>query len=451
MIKNKQKIYIECTHVSKHPENNTGIQRVVRNIIKNAIDLSQELNVEIILLSLERGLVNLEELEYKKINDKKKIDIILYLKNIYNACRNLIYTILPFSFIWKYLMAPRTEIGLSHIIDNIIIKPFKFIFRIKNNSVYESNEIIKFQEDDILILADASWGMNIYETLNKAKKANVSIVTIIYDLIPISHPEFCVPEHSYIFKKWLHEIVHYSDSFVAISETVQKEMYNYIQNNIATEDKKHYSYFHLGANFGKSLEIVDNSSINPQIIKEINTSKSIYLIVSTIEPRKNHMFLLEVFEKLWEQSLDVKLCIIGKVGWDSDNLINKIKTHKEYNQKLLMWNNVSDSELNYAYKNTKYLLFPSFVEGFGLPIIESLYHGLPVLASNIPIHKEVGGNQIRYFDITNPDELIQKIVQIENELNADNISNEFYWPTWKESTLNLLNTAIDSINKEDKR
>ena len=109
-----------------------------------------------------------------------------------------------------------------------------------------------------------------------------------------------------------------------------------------------------------------------------------------------------------------------------------------------MINNMPDSELLYCYKNAKALVTPSVTEGFGLPIIEALSQKTPVLASDIPVFREVGGDFCTYFDLSDHANLAQIIINWEKSGQKPSCRdiNEFNWPTWKESTEEFIGKII---------
>jgi alpha-1,2-rhamnosyltransferase len=155
--------------------------------------------------------------------------------------------------------------------------------------------------------------------------------------------------------------------------------------------------------------------------------------------------LLDTFDGLWAKGIDVNLCFIGRVGWKVEDLLARIKSHREYQRRLFFWSDIDDVELAYCYKHASMLVFPSFIEGFGLPIIESLGHGLPVLASDTPIHREVGLDHIGYFDLADPGSLETQIEAIEKNGIPDalRVDPDYRWQDWESSTRMLLN----KINK----
>ena len=84
---------------------------------------------------------------------------------------------------------------------------------------------------------------------------------------------------------------------------------------------------------------------------------------------------------------------------------SEIESHPRIGKQLIWLSNASDTDLLYCYKHSKALLFPSQAEGFGLPLVEGLRHGLPVIASDIPVHRAAGGIYCSYVDPRNPDSL----------------------------------------------
>jgi len=210
-----------------------------------------------------------------------------------------------------------------------------------------------------------------------------------------------------------------------------------------------FDYFWLGGDFdaksgvhavesaGKGL---DDLSVRPALVESLASNPS-YLMVSTVEPRKNHQYLLDTFDLLWAQGADVNLCIVGRMGWKVEALLRRIEQHPEKNVRLFWWSDLSDDELLYCYGNAKMLLFPSFIEGFGLPLVESLSNGLPVLASDTPIHREIGGEQIGYFDLADAHSLKDKLLAIEASGIPDSlqVSPGYQWLSWLESSRMLLN------------
>jgi len=183
----------------------------------------------------------------------------------------------------------------------------------------------------------------------------------------------------------------------------------------------------------------DESQVRAELKQSLREGSS-YLVVSTVEPRKNQPYLLDTVDLLWGQGSQAKLFIVGREGWKVTDTMARINGHEQKDSLLFHWGDLNDSELLYCYQKSKMLVFPSFVEGFGLPIVESLNNQLPVMASDTPIHREVGGDRIGYFDLTKPQDLANKILAIE----AHGVPEEFQpqegyqWLSWRQSSQSLL-------------
>ena len=414
------KIYLDCTHTFNSGLN-TGIQRVVKNIVNNIKTVQDELRLEVIPVILTND-------KYYKFDnfpqiDSKKNKLKIVLKKIYKKTRNLLSYMLPKKFN-DILYSPNLATYLNKSLD-------KFLFSKKQE---DDNEVI-LENNDTLVLIDTTWLNNNYKVYEKLKNKNVKIVTLIYDIIPISYSRFCTIDLTNSLKQWYKNIVPYIDGYIAISNSVKEDTYNYIKNNINENiSYEKFNYFYLGANFNS----IDNLKETTQVYKKYFDKNNTYLTVSTIEPRKNHSFILDTFDKLWDENIDVNYVMIGRIGWETDMFIKRIKSHKQYNKRLFLLDDVDDVGLSYAYKHSKALIFASFIEGFGLPIIESLNYNLPVLASNTPIHKEVGKDNVVYFDLENSNSLVDIIK--ENKIKqVNNIS----WQNWEESTKDLILKCIN--------
>ncbi len=401
--KQNKKLLIDCSFIY-NTNLNTGIQRVVNNILKYADDYAKKRGIQILTVVLEDGFITEVDLTQKRV-------------------------IISENQFWLIRLIKRVQKRLYWY-----------------NLSYTSPVCIN--DKDILLMLDSSWGLNIWQSLKEAKDKGTTILGVVYDLIPISHPHFCDDNLVGVFSEYLDKTTHYFDGYLAISKTVMVDLQSYLNSKNIELSQYSFDYFKLGTDFKPAEYSI--GSIRDQLQKVYTENHSVYLIVSTIEPRKNHQYLFDVFKELWKQGIDVTLVIVGKVGWKTEDLIKQIRQCPEYEIRLFMFNDLDDNELNYCYSKSKALLFPSYVEGFGLPIIESLQNGLSVLASDTTIHKEVGGDMIEYFDIEDITSLTNKIHDIEysNTLLKQPDEKKLIINTWKESTLELLDKVLLSNDEK---
>ena len=133
-------------------------------------------------------------------------------------------------------------------------------------------------------------------------------------------------------------------------------------------------------------------------------------MIGTIEARKNHSFAIDALDELWEKFPNRRLCIVGQPGWKGESTIDRITNHRRYQKQLFWFQNATDAEVLYCYRHAKGVIFPSLTEGFGLPIVEALWHQRDTFASDIRIHREAGKSFCNYFSLDSPNNLALQLL-----------------------------------------
>jgi glycosyltransferase involved in cell wall biosynthesis len=170
--------------------------------------------------------------------------------------------------------------------------------------------------------------------------------------------------------------------------------------------------------------------------------KDYVLFVGTLQPRKNVSRLIEAFSKLKE---DVELVIVGKKGWLYEEILEAPKKYKVEN-KVKFLDSVTDDDLPAFYKNALCFILPSLYEGFGLPVLEAMKYGCPVITSNVSSLPEVGGDAALYADPQNTQDIKEKLELMINDkgLRTKLIEKgyeqvkKFSWEKTARETLNVL-------------
>jgi alpha-1,2-rhamnosyltransferase len=218
---------------------------------------------------------------------------------------------------------------------------------------------------------------------------------------------------------------------------IEKHMPKYLRKNVGPWIDFSYN--------GDGLQKSDNSN-GLKLLKKIfsDDDGKRYLSVGTLEPRKNHAYILDAFDLAWGSGANVKLIIIGKEGWRCSELLGRIKSHKELGKRLIWKRNVSDAELNTLYSAVDELVLASFDEGFGLPIVEALVRKTPVLASDIVVFREFETDAIQYFKLTDPVNLSQLLIS-DRDLR---VAEGWDWPDWHDSSTILFQKIIDHSNEK---
>ena len=284
-------------------------------------------------------------------------------------------------------------------------------------------------------LPDGYWAFSqIWPGVAAAKEQGARIALIVYDLICLQHPEFFAAGAQEKFAAYVDNAFQHADQIVAISSTVEQEVRKMLSAHATRSTQSPgVCNFRLGADIVRQVGLP-----RPKVQQLFSTpERATYLIVSTLEPRKNHRVVLDAFDELWKHG-DAQLLIIGRRGWMCEELIQRITEHAEYGNRLYWLNDMNDSELSYCYGNSSAVICPSLAEGFGLPIVEALWHQKTTIASDIAIHREVGGTHCHYFPKDDPQQLANLIRSLPCRSPRESPPAVTHIQNWQSSAEQLL-------------
>lgn len=246
--------------------------------------------------------------------------------------------------------------------------------------------------DDIVVLCDASWGYDVWSCVDKAAKQGARIVTMVHDLIPITHPEFCAPVLTLIFENWLKEALRRSDALLCNSVATRREVEHYCRARSLQCPPA--AAFRLGGDLPRAAAVAAPIA---QATRDIAGRRGLFLSVGTLEPRKNHVLLLDAFDECWKRGSDVTLAIVGRPADGTQATLARIRAHAQLGRKLFLLTVCSDAELDFLYRRARAVVLASLVEGFGLPLAEARQHGCEVFASRIPAFEELADAGVQLF------------------------------------------------------
>jgi alpha-1,2-rhamnosyltransferase len=312
-------------------------------------------------------------------------------------------------------------IGLNKFNDFIFAEPYIQYQKIKN---------ISPQKNDIFISVFFNIFMNdfLIRRIDYYKKIGVSVNFIIHDIMPITNPEYFIGKLAYstpsqhkdsklevdsfsnltknnsdvnyeeIFAYWFLNVLAISNNIFCPSLSVINDIKKYLHDKNINSGNK---FIHLPWGF----DITDLRELNNISLALTNIfSKSnelIFLMVGSIEIRKCHKFILDCFDRLWEQGENFRLIWIGSDAWVDHDFFVRYKSHPLLNDKLFLLGALSDEELRFCYEHADALISASLKEGFGLPNIEAAVYGLPIIARDITIFREICGDNAFYFPDNN--------------------------------------------------
>ena len=274
-------------------------------------------------------------------------------------------------------------------------------------------------------------------------KFSIPNIVTAFDLTPILFPETHTSKTYFVYKFFLPRTLKNADKIIAISQNTKDDL---IKHFNIPEEKIRVIY--LAAN--KSYKLLPNEEINKIKIK-YNLNYSFILYVGTLEPRKNIVRLIEAFYKARnENSINHKLVFTGRKGWKYENIFNKIK-ELNLEKDIIFTGYVSDEDLPALYNTADLFVYPSIYEGFGLPPLEAMACGTPVITSNVSSLPEVVGNAGIMVNPYNVNELADKITEVltneelKKELSQKGLERAklFSWEKCAKETMEVFEEAIN--------
>lgn len=218
----------------------------------------------------------------------------------------------------------------------------------------------------------------------KLKEAGVKIVVMTYDTIPLDYPEFVRPKAVQNCRRRVANMAALADGIVAIS---------------------HYSAARLTPHllpYQPNLTVAYLGTDEPHMPDGCPplTEDRFFLMISTIEARKNHMLLLNLWRRMVDEMGEAtpKLVIAGKRGWEAQGPLAMLDRARELAPYVYEAGAVPDAALHRLREDATAVLMPSFVEGFGLPVVEALSVNTPVIASDIPVFREIAAEACELLD-----------------------------------------------------
>jgi glycosyltransferase involved in cell wall biosynthesis len=389
-------IFIECSNTSQE-ELNTGIQRVVRNLVRNAKPASEKYGFNAAAVVMADG---------------------------------------------RLVPADTARLFADKTRASPIEKPTAW-------QITETLDDYESHVGNVLLLLDASWWTpEIWAATERFKAMGGYVVGVIHDLIPVTHPHTTDETLTIIFAEWLGNLFRFADFIITSSLSVQHQVEECLQatgwsSNGASRIPISFVYH------GSELDFIDTSKPPRQHIQGIFSSqKPTFIVVGTIEPRKNHAFSLAAFDAAWRDGVDAKLVIIGRHFCKSDDFLNRIRTHPLFMKQLFLLPDVTDEELDYAYRHASALIIASQIEGFGLPVAEAFQRGLPVMCSDIPVFREIADNRAIFFGLEDPRNLTEALKKFVQQVDPSEPMkrSQQNWQTWRQSAEQLFGEIAKTVS-----
>lgn len=411
-----------------HSASRTGVFRVVENIAYG-LATAKECDLS---FCISRSLETLNQsLEYLRFNSKFD-NVPLVYKEVEERILNSFLHLIN-------LTNEKTEPGL--------------LLKAIQKSLYYANKIIESNiqllDSKILDKQDIfhSPFYPIPEHLNK--KNRLKFFLTVYDLIPVLFPQYFNFSENHVVKDALNRLTP-ENWIICISNATKNDLCDYIKH---IEPSKAFvahlaasELFYLCSDLERVAMIKRKYSIPPD--------EPYILSLSTLEPRKNISHTIRCFAKLVSQQhiKDLYLVLVGTKGWNYNNIFEEISNYPSLRDRIIVTGYVADEDLAPLYSAAMAFVYPSFYEGFGLPPLEAMQCGVPVITSNTSSLPEVVGDAGIMVSPTDADALCQSMLEIYNNpslrkamsLSSIERSRQFSWEKCTQETINAYKTALSS-------
>jgi glycosyltransferase involved in cell wall biosynthesis len=273
---------------------------------------------------------------------------------------------------------------------------------------------------------------------------------LIYDIIPLRRPEWVDSGNIKAFRGWFDRAVSFADAIFTISTATAQDVAEYATQR-ALALRAVPTPIPIGTGFRTPPR--EQRPGNRSVSNRLPPASSYALIVSTIEARKNHVLLFAVWRQLLEQVPAAKvptLVFAGRTGWLVSDLMQQLRNCNFLDGKIVHIESPTDAELEALYDGCLFTLFPSFYEGWGLPVSESLAFGRPCIVSKTTSLPEAGNSLARYIDpysVTDAYRVIRETIDDQAGLLAwrDRVRREFRPVEWSESAQAIVR-ALDGLS-----
>lgn len=273
--------------------------------------------------------------------------------------------------------------------------------------------------------------------LTRWRTAGATIHIVVYDLLPLSRPEWFSAPLVKNFRRWFRFLARHTDQAICISRQVGRDLREQLRS-AGGGSSLVIGYMELGGDIAASRPSRGGCTNVGALLDRMRFRPSI-LMVGTLEPRKGYAEALAAFEHLWAQGRKdaPDLIIVGKPGWKTQQLQQRIRDHSEQGNRLHWLDRVSDEDLCRLYEASRGLLMATHGEGMGLPLLEAALHQRHVLARDLPVFHEQPVRGMMFFEDDRPEVLARHVLDLAAR-GVERAPVSTNLPNWSQSVDKLL-------------
>ena len=320
----------------------------------------------------------------------------------------------------------KNELGLNILHKKI---PYYSYEGIKNKVFWSffPFKINKFFEDKV----------DIYHCFytNIPSKISSKLIITVHDIIPILYPELCpnkIDKEKYLNdlkKKCLK-----ANLIITVSEYSKQDIINYL----GIEASK-IRIVPPGIDL-KNYDLVEEKEIS-RVKEKYDLNDKFILFLGALEPKKNIINIIKGFERA--NLKNIKLVIAGGKGWKYEEIFETYK-NSSYKKNIQMLDYIAEEDKIALYKGAELFIFPSLYEGFGMPVLEAMASGIPVITSNISSLPEVAG---KAAILVNPYDIVEIAKAIKNVIKNDKLKKEMIEKGLKQARKFTWENSVKKLEK----
>lgn len=380
----RQRIFVDVTRTAGAPHH-TGIQKVVRGLFRALEQRAEADDLEIVPVVLTgRGAVALPGLAphpFELAGGAHRRPLRAALARIRDALRARARRL-------RRALVDREADSVAARLLLRLARPLLAAARAGRAPAMPGQPVVSFKTGDVLVMPDSSWLIDPWPTVAQLRAAGGRLVSVWYDLIPLQYPEHFDSELVGRFRDYFERLLAEADDMVAISRTVREEIADHASRRGLRTPRLHHAW--------PGVELAPVPARGRADLVRILARPTI-LMVATLEPRKGHALLLDACERLWERGVDANCLLVGRVGWNVESLMARLRVHPERGRRLFHLADASDEDVAFAYARASVTAYPSAAEGLGLPLVEAEIAGCPVVCTDIPVFREVASPATTLF------------------------------------------------------
>jgi glycosyltransferase involved in cell wall biosynthesis len=279
------------------------------------------------------------------------------------------------------------------------------------------------------------WGCGFVLPLLSRKRMAVTIYDMTFQLFPSVHERF----KRYYFPLMISAAVAKANRVIAISETTRNDLYHLLPNSMGKTEVTPLA--------PRAFPSSVTGTGSAPVFEILKASSGYVICLGTLEPRKNLMRLLEAWRDIDQVDRSgIKLVVVGVRGWMMDQVISNLS---EEDASVVFTGFLEDDDLNLLFSGALALAYPSLYEGFGLPVLEAMSHGVPVLTGNTGATLEIAGDAALFVDATDVSAIKSALLSLLTDVSLRQRLSQlgrahaahFTWENTAASTLTVLEQA----------